>query len=72
MCSRMVGEYGPWAQSAQSELLWSCFVRRVSSAFYLVHFRGHIFSLIRMKLDQNICIDEISNMFDTGPREVKN
>ena len=52
--------YLTWPQSAQTELLWLCCVHRVSSVvnFYLVY--ALEVSLILMKLDQNVYIDEIS------------
>ena len=34
--------------------------------------RDHIFSLIIMKLDQNVFLDEISNVFENGSCRVKN
>ena len=34
--------------------------------------RGHIFSLIIMKLWQNVCLDEISDEFENGSCRVKN
>ena len=34
--------------------------------------RGHIFSLILMKLDQNVCLNEISDEFKNGSCQVKN
>ena len=37
-----------------------------------VHFRGHIFSLIIMKLSHNVFIDEISVKFENGSCQVKN
>ena len=37
-----------------------------------VHSRGHIFSLIIMKLDQNVFLDEISDEFENGLCQVKN
>ena len=36
-----------------------------------VHSRGHIFSLIIMKLGQNVCLDEISVRFENGSCTVK-
>ena len=36
-----------------------------------VHSRGHIFSLIFMKLSQNFCLDEILYMFKNGSCWVK-
>ena len=36
-----------------------------------VHSRGHIFSLIIMKLGQNVCLDEISDRFENGSCWVK-
>ena len=37
-----------------------------------VHSRSHIFSLIIMKLGQNVCLDEISDEFENGSCRVKN
>ena len=37
-----------------------------------VRSRGHIFSLIIMKLYQNVCPDEISDDFENGSSQVKN
>ena len=37
-----------------------------------VHFKGHIFSSIIMKLAQNVCLDEISDEFVNGSSWVKN
>ena len=37
-----------------------------------VRSRGHIFSLIVMKLDQNVYLDEISDEFENGSCGVKN
>ena len=34
--------------------------------------RGHIFSLIIMKLDQHACLDEIWHKFENGSCQVKN
>ena len=34
--------------------------------------KGHIFSPILMKLGQNVCIDNISDEFETGLYRVKN
>ena len=34
--------------------------------------RGHIFSLIIMKLGQNVCLDEILNKFENGSCWVRN
>ena len=34
--------------------------------------RSHIFSPIIMKLDQNVCLDEISDVFENGSGQVKN
>ena len=34
--------------------------------------RGHFFSLIIMKLGQNVCLDEISDGFENGSCWVKN
>ena len=34
--------------------------------------RGHIFSLIIMKLGQNVCFDLVSNDFENGSCRVKN
>ena len=31
-----------------------------------VHCRGHIFSPILMKLGQNVCLNDISKVFDDG------
>ena len=31
-----------------------------------LHSRGHIFNLMLMKFDQNICLDEISDEFENG------
>ena len=36
-----------------------------------VHSRGHIFSPIIMKLGQNVCLDEISDRFESGSCWVK-
>ena len=50
----------------------------VCHSSYVVNFlacvssRGHIFSLIIMKLDRNVCLDEISNEFENGSCQVKN
>ena len=33
---------------------------------------GHIFSLIVMKLDQNLCLDEISDKLENGSCTAKN
>ena len=33
---------------------------------------GHIYSLIIMKLDQNVCFDEIWNEFENGSCRAKN
>ena len=37
-----------------------------------VHSRGHIFSPTVIKLGQNVCLDEISDVFENGLSEVKN
>ena len=37
-----------------------------------VYSGGHIFSLIIMKLDQNVCLDKISDEFENGSCWVKN
>ena len=37
-----------------------------------VHSCGHIFSLIIMKRGQNVCLDEISDEYETGSCQVKN
>ena len=37
-----------------------------------VHSRGHIFSLMIMKLGQNVCLDEILQQFENGSCRVKN
>ena len=37
-----------------------------------VRSRSHIFSLIIMKLGQNVCVDEISDESGNGSRRVKN
>ena len=37
-----------------------------------VHFRGHIFSLIIMKLGQNVCLDEILDNLENRSCRVKN
>ena len=37
-----------------------------------VHSKGHIFNLIIMKCDQNVCLDEISDKLGTGSCWVKN
>ena len=37
-----------------------------------VHSRDHIFSLIIMKLGQNVCLDEISDRFENGLCQVQN
>ena len=37
-----------------------------------IHFRGHIFSLILMKLGQNVCPDEMLDKFENGSCLVKN
>ena len=34
--------------------------------------RGHIFSLIAMKLSQNVCLDDISDKFENGSCWVRN
>ena len=34
--------------------------------------RGHIFSQIIMKLSQNVCLDEISDLAENGSDQVKN
>ena len=39
---------------------------------FCVHSRGHIFSLIIMKLGENVCLDEISGKFENGSCWVKN
>ena len=36
-----------------------------------VRSKGHIFSPILLKLDQNICLDEILDEFDKGSCQVK-
>ena len=36
-----------------------------------VHFRGHIFCLIIIKLGQNVYLDEISDDFENGSCSVK-
>ena len=37
-----------------------------------VRSRGHIFSLIIMKLNKKVCLDEILDEFENGSRLVKN
>ena len=37
-----------------------------------VHSRGHIFSPILMKRNQNVCLDEISDKFENGSCQVRN
>ena len=37
-----------------------------------VHSRGHNFSLIIMKLGQNVCLDEVLNKCENGSCGVKN
>ena len=37
-----------------------------------VHHRGHIFRPIFMKLGQNVCINEIMDLFENGICQVKN
>ena len=37
-----------------------------------LHSRGHMFSLIIMKLCQNICLGEVLDMFENGSCLVKN
>ena len=37
-----------------------------------VHFRGHIFSRILMKVGQDVCLDDISDEFENGSCGVKN
>ena len=39
---------------------------------HCVRFRDHIFSLIIMKLSQNVCLDKISDEFENGSCWVKN
>ena len=55
-----------------------CVVSLVSSVVGRQHFdifvrsRGHIFSLIVMKLGQKVCPDKISDEFGNGSCRVKN
>ena len=37
-----------------------------------VHSNGHIFGPIIMKRGQNVCLDEVLDMFGNGPCRVKN
>ena len=37
-----------------------------------VRSRGHIFRPTFMKLGQNVCLDEISDMYENGSGQVKN
>ena len=37
-----------------------------------VRSRGHIFSRILMKVDQDVCLDDISDEFENGSHGVKN
>ena len=37
-----------------------------------MHSGGHIFSLILMKVGQDVCLDDISDEFENGSPGVKN
>ena len=50
----------------------TCCVSCVISYLACVRSRGHIFSLIIMKLGQNVCHDEILYKFKNGSCGVKN
>ena len=53
----------------------SCVVRRPSSVVNFlpcVRSRGHSFGRILMKVGQDVCLDEISDEFETGSCGVKN
>ena len=52
-----------------------CVILRASSVVNFlacVCSRGHIFSLIVTKLDQNVCLDEILDEIKNGSCQVKN
>ena len=62
---------GPTGGPAAPSLNFQYFENFQLSPMYEVS-KGHIFSLITMKLDQHVCLDEILHKFENGSCRVKN